>query len=538
MITPQTSIELLQCVLTEDQENQLTFTNVEAQNDYFGGLPKLSVPNNSYQRKDQTIRFEGNADTLMKYNYVRYKNGQYGNKWFYAFITGMDYINENVTAIHIKTDVYQTWCFDITLEPTFIEREHVSDDGFGLHTLPEGLETGPYIVKEYIPMDWANLEQSLVCMQVSDFPTSAGITTAPVRIYNGMPSGCYYLVFKRESASELGKWITAYVNDQKQDAILSIFPIPATLAQPNDPSAPSQISKLTNSISDNTYIFRQSQNAIDMTVYGIDSSFGDDFEGYVPKNNKLYISPYCYFYLNTFTGSTVEYNYEQFYGPIQFKVWGSITSGGEFKIVPLNIRGAGDEGSYGFGMSLASMPQGSWNNDTYLNWRALNMDAIAIEAQRDSMTSFIQSGRSAWNLDFLGVTANEIDYNARVKQRLNEQRIASKMPNQARGDTATQSLTFSMGYADGGFYRMCIRKEYAQIIDQYFTAFGYLVNEFKTPNINTRKYFNYIKTVGMNLVGDLPQDDLIQLKQIFDKGCTFWHNPNYFLNYDVNNSII
>lgn len=538
MITPQTQIELLQTVLTADQENQLTFASVEAQNEYFEGLPRLAVPNNTYQRKDQTIRFEGNADSLIKYNYVRYKNEQFGNKWFYAFITSIDYINENVTAIHIKTDVYQTWCFDITLEPSFIEREHVADDSFGLHTLPEGLETGPFIVKEYIPMDWADLNRSLICMQVSDFPTSAGITTSPTRIYNGMPSGCYYLVFTRNNAAELNKWITAYVSDQKQDAILSIFPIPSALAQPEDPTQPSQIAKLSNSISSETYIFIQSDQAIRMTGYQIPSSLGNDFEGYVPKNNKLYVSPYCYFYLNTFTGSTVEYNYEQFSGPITFQVYGSITSGGEFKITPLNIRGAGDSGSYGYGMSLSAMPQGSWNSDTYLNWRALNADAIAIEAERDSMVSFLQSGRNAWNLDLLGVTANEIDYSARVKQRLNEQRIASRMPNQSRGDTASQSLNFSMGYADGGFYRMSIRKEYAQIIDQYFTAFGYLVNEFKTPNLFSRHYFNYIKTVGMNLEGDLPQTDLLELKQIFDRGCTFWHDPAYFLNYNVNNSII
>ena len=32
------------------------------------------------------------------------------------------------------------------MKPSFIEREHVSDDTIGIHTVPEGLETGPYTV--------------------------------------------------------------------------------------------------------------------------------------------------------------------------------------------------------------------------------------------------------------------------------------------------------------------------------------------------------------------------------------------------------
>ena len=59
-----------------------------------------------------------------------YQNNNYTNKWFYAFITNMQYENNGTTLISIATDVWQTWQFDITWKQSFIEREmiDVQDD--------------------------------------------------------------------------------------------------------------------------------------------------------------------------------------------------------------------------------------------------------------------------------------------------------------------------------------------------------------------------------------------------------------------------
>lgn len=52
-----------------------------------------------------------------------FQNENYSNKWFYAFIDGMKYINDSMTIISISTDVWQTWQFDLTFLESFIERE-------------------------------------------------------------------------------------------------------------------------------------------------------------------------------------------------------------------------------------------------------------------------------------------------------------------------------------------------------------------------------------------------------------------------------
>lgn len=52
-----------------------------------------------------------------------YKNSNYSNKWFYAYITRMEYENDGMTNIYITTDVFQTWQFDLNFKESFIERE-------------------------------------------------------------------------------------------------------------------------------------------------------------------------------------------------------------------------------------------------------------------------------------------------------------------------------------------------------------------------------------------------------------------------------
>lgn len=125
MITPNTNIILLDVPLTLDSKNQLRFISREAQTNYFLSLPHIIEENATYQRKDGVVRFPAKVDDIRHFNYCMYQNENYSNKWFYAFITGMRYINDGMTAISISTDTWQTWQFDLKFYPSFIEREMI-----------------------------------------------------------------------------------------------------------------------------------------------------------------------------------------------------------------------------------------------------------------------------------------------------------------------------------------------------------------------------------------------------------------------------
>jgi hypothetical protein len=130
IITPQTDIYLLKCPLTLSNKHQITFQNETAQHNYFNSLPKIGINDGSYMRKDGILRYPGHIDNIMEYNYCMYRNDNYSNKWFYAFIVDMQYVNDGMTFIRLKTDVFQTWQFNLTWKQSFIEREMiaVSDD--------------------------------------------------------------------------------------------------------------------------------------------------------------------------------------------------------------------------------------------------------------------------------------------------------------------------------------------------------------------------------------------------------------------------
>ena len=139
-----TKVYLLDVPLENDYKNTLYFTSKANQQAYFQNNIVKSYTDFSYQRKDKLIRIPEIYDNLFNCNYVMYQNSNYSNKWFYAFITKMEYVNDGLTNVYIETDVMQTWAFDYDVKSSFVEREHVSDDTVGINTVPENVELGEY----------------------------------------------------------------------------------------------------------------------------------------------------------------------------------------------------------------------------------------------------------------------------------------------------------------------------------------------------------------------------------------------------------
>lgn len=68
---------------------------------------------------------------------------------------------------------------------------------------------------------------------------------------------------------------------------------------------------------------------------------------------------------------------------------------------------------------------------------------------------------------------------------------------------------------------------YKHRIYDYFVKYGYKVNNWEKINVNSRRYFNFIKTNTCNIVGDeIPHEYLEEIKDIFNRGVTIWHVDN------------
>ena len=559
IITPSTDLILLKCPLEVDQQNQITFNSYDAQAAWFLSLPKLEVTDFTYQRKDGTVRFPAVFEDIRNYNYCMYKNVAYANKWFYCFIDKMTYVNDEVTEIKLRTDVWQTWQLSLTYKQSFVEREHATDDSIGANTLDEGINTGEFMINGFTNKTICAPDTggAYIVLSVTESPImkDGNPIDSPMitRMYNGIVSGTYLYLFDYSAAglTSLNQFINWYDSKGKGGAIASVFAIPKT-AYPAASVVHTQLSGRNNpfAMPVEFYSLVTATGATDMGTTTL--SINSTLNGYTPKNNKLYCYPYNFILATNNRNVTNVYHYEDFSNPssVSFKYNGVVTEGSSVKCYPLNYKKNNTNLSgYSFGIDMQPTPTFSWTNDMYLNWKAgnswngvvnqgINVSNSALLDNNQSVQQY-QGGALGMLGDFVEGAGNFVGsmVSAVTNTISGASHKASILPDQVNGQT-TGDVNFAIGRCGFTFYKMSVRYEMARIIDEYFTMFGYKVARVKHINIKTRRYWNYIKCIQPNILGDIPQEDMNEIKSMFTNGVTFWHDPSKYLDYSQNNTIV
>lgn len=548
VITPQSDVYLLKVPLEIDNENQLTFANATAQHTYFNSLPKKGYDDFTYIRKDGVLRIPDLVDNLYSYNYVMYRNDAYSNKWFYAYITSMEYVNDNVTDVSIATDTWQTWQFDLNYKRTFVEREHVNDDTFGLHTIPENLEYGPMTcvsrtfvkpdgnVKDYQGTTYQGVDgQEVICFLVSGWVPAlkpSNWVPANANAFSGLA------MFAVRDITAAAVVIKAYQQNQTDNEIASIFMAPIKLF---NQGYFEQKTIVIDGVSATIYIITESE----LSAYGLTKLKDNrvnvtmpttlDYD-YQPHNNKMLCFPYNYFYVSNNVGEIQDYHYEDFRNVTQngarFDMYGALSQGCAIKLIPYSYNPQGIENvTYAteYAVNARKYPVCAWSSDSYTNWLTQNSINTGV-----GMASAVATGLAGLAM---GNPFALVSSGISIANSIGNVLQVSKLPDRAKGD-------MNMGdFAEGTkeTYTICkttIRTEYAKVIDSYFDRFGYKVNETKLPNVTGRRNWNYVKTIDCYIEADIPQEDLQQIKDMFNKGITFWHNPSTFCDYSQTNDII
>lgn len=554
-ITPSTTVYLIKAPLEYGDNNTINFANATAQHNYFMSLPKIQADKFTYQRENSVIRFPAHIDDILQYNYVAYQNDNYSDKWFYAFITGMEYTTDYVTEISIATDTFQTWQFELEYKTCFVEREHVNNDTVGVHTVPEGLELGGGYVENnlinvgprYSDIIWENGYQYeggtyLIAFQVSELlPSMYNIARRPQN-YNGIYSGLYIIAV--DNAEDAETLIDGYAAAGKSEAIISCF-----LTFPHFFDAGYSVTIGSGDYQVQRLYPAKVTSSYNLMRENIQMSGGDftfsNLDGYVPKNNKLKTYPYCYYLVDNNAGQTAIYKYELFdqtYNAPSFNIMGALGQGNSIKLVPRDYNGdAGSVayGNYQNGLQAGKLPVCAWVSDYYLNWQtqnAVNMIAGTTNAVIGGAASGAAGGP-------VGIAAGAgVSLLTSTISNLAQVETAKLQPDTANGNVNVCDLNIGyFGSMASGLFTIkpvSIKYEFAQIIDNFFSMYGYKVNIVKVPNVTGRANWNYVKTVGCYIGGDIPQEDLNEIKSLFDSGITIWHNPDTFLDYSQNNGII
>ena len=571
VIAPQTDVYLLKVPLEIDEINQLTFSNATAQYNYFNSLPKLGFDKFTYQRKDGTLRLPALIDDIISYNYVMYRNTAYSNKWFYAFITGMEYLNDSVTAVSIKTDVWMTWEFDLTFKPTLIDREHTNDDTVGKNTLPEGLELGEFVVN-------GDTENFGAMSGLTDFVTVIDVTMvenpganqtlswnfdvspAPVPtfspIVNGTPSATVHLLlgYNQYNQRVSGYYdpnvvIDVFNNAGLSDAIVNAYIMPESMVNTNYIYGGfNLVSNYTDA--GGTTITKTASNLAIFAQSNTETSLGNKtfakpttLDGYTPKNGKLKCFPFTYFNVSNNAGSSYQYRYEDFSSNVTFNLEGAFCASCSIKAIPQNYKNIdSNENAYDYSVNAAKLPILSWSSDSYTNWLTQNSVNMRMERQNvvrqaigEALGGAMQFGAPGFALGAGTLIGGSF---ANAREEFKAKSNANLSPDQVHGNLNAGDLLWAKYRSNFTYLPMSIKAEYAKCCDEFLSTYGYKTNRVKVPNITGRRNWNYVKTVGCYIEADIPQDDLQEIKSMFDKGITFWHNPATFGDYSQNNDII
>lgn len=570
-IEPNSIIELYRDLrLDNEYSNTMWFASLADQEYFFAMKYNFMFDNYTYQRKDiGVIRVEQAIGALYAVNYMRFKNTSFENKWFYAFVNRVEYVNNITCNIYYTIDVIQTYMFDWHLEQCLIERQHSITDVAGDNLIPEGLMLGDYI-NDVNGIVWTpdtsrgySYLVALGCNQDTyDYIAGAANPQLCTRsVYGGTINGLY---------SAIGYFICDTVVDP--DVILNLIDYMQTN---NMIDAVISITMIPAELSLNPAPFTD-----DYTITKPTS-----IDGYTPVNKKLLTYPYCMLDIYNDQCEHQELRYELFSTTgCVFTLNTLLASTPEAILYARNYNRANKNPDTS--LSLSGFPQIPFYNDSYKAWQALNYDQMAVSreitAQQVAFTQqgldislkqtelqtgtavtgsiigaigsaamgnfagFAQSAVSGVNAianydyekqrNSLANSKSEYDnYALMLRQSADESR-AKKLANTPHaGSTSMAVATETKGY---WYNKVCIRKQFAERIDKYFTMFGYAQNIVGVPNIHARQYFTYVKTTGSCISGLIPQDDREIIDTVFDRGIRFWTDYAHFEDYTVNNAII
>lgn len=559
-IAPNTSIHILKNVpLDPTYQHTISWDKTgtggkQAQYNYFYGRKKFSFTEQSYQRLQRGwMRIQKNAEALYDCNYLMYQNTAFGDKWFYAFITSVEYINNEVSEIHFEIDLMQTWYFDYGLDACFVEREHSEHDIVGENTMPEGLEIGDYETKTATITgefsDWV----IVVCTtcNVVGFPYSGSVYG---RTYHQVKFKIYETT--AEDIADLQTWLSGVGMLGNSNIIVNIFMCPRS------------------------FVYNEMEG-IKMRYYthnkmtaNITGSANNPY-GKKIKNNKLFCYPYNFLKVSNGQGSSVEIHYEYFSTPnCSFEMYIDASADPHVILAPTNYKGLSTSANFNDRITITDFPKCTFYTSDFLAKIVQGATSLALVAgtsgsalpvvTQTSVTQDVNGHKeTVYNKESLKrgkyqlthstdksgettttttTTRETHDPNAEQRKNVDRAKAAgnalAQMTMAYRGSPCfgDSNTMYNAGRFDFIFQTMHIREEYLDRIDDYFNMYGYKTCKVKVPNVRSRPHWNYIQTQGCHIQGSIPADDADAICNIYDTGITFWKNGGEVGDYSLDNS--
>jgi hypothetical protein len=586
-----TNIRLLSGVpFSNDYKHSRWFDTSSAQETYFLGKTVVySIPDNTFQRIEgkNFISVNQNIDALWGVNYVMFQNTSYNVKWFYGFVTKLEYKNKNTTYVHFEIDVLQTWMFTMNFKPSYVVREHCplwnADGSPVVDLLDEGLDYGTeydtVFTYQYQPNSgW----KWLVILAKTPMHSGSNTVATPTVIGTPQPLTVYMIPFKDNDTvppvllkDGTGVLISKptdvltnlYSADDAVNNVVSLYitdytgiPIDITADGISFPDNSNEIeaAQIQGATAGEYFncLYVKKVNEFSSSTQNI----GDVYAGYRSvTESKLMMYPYTLLILDDFKGNRVTYKNEFIYNnQLAITTKGSLGSSNK---TSFGIK------DYNYGSDADTDLKESMSDEFAL----INNTPNDIPILNDMLAAFLQGNRNSLQnqrnqIEFNGI-ANGISNGIGVVMgaaSMNPMLAGASGGNYAKGMASTyfqlqsqaakqqdianvppsiskmgSNTSYTLGNKYNGVFiiKKQIKVDYQKKLEDFFNVFGYKKNEVKLPNFHTRQYWNYVQTSGCVITGNFNNEDLQELKSVFDNGVTLWHTDDIG-NYALGNVVI
>ena len=574
-IAPNSTVILLKNIPLEPNfENTVWYNNETEQEQDF--LQQAYSPRTftaqSYVHKERgVIRLEVQLSLVYDCNYMMFKNTSFENKWFYAFVTRVEYVSNDVTEVYFTIDPIQTWLKRFTVDDSFIAREHTYTDKPSDWMIPENVDVGPLI---YYGESSAFSQPSFTYVIAAPFTISyvsgGQVTIAnfgSVAMAGGMPSGIYYSTF--DNIYDLAHVLYELTNTIKTSQGATANAISEVVAVF---VAPSRLF-----LADGTCAQWEEETTIPILRESIPANISLEETGgsaYTIKNNKLNAYPFRYFLATDYVGDTSIYKPELFSTSEEFLTFyavGDVTPKPSVFFFPKSYRGNTDRAFSQYDKNSMAIYTGfltiSWTVDVWRQWLGASGIENAVDKLKELLSgqepisniasdittyqpkeqSDLMNPKKYWTGLWENVKQNILQRREETGETVADKAIKiggaagillgvvrnmsqyyqqSLKPNTVMGaQSGGGRLQFDM--ANFTVFEYGITRERAEIIDRFFTAYGYATNRFGKPYLfsdtsKARPYINYVQTTGANVNGSLPKDSADAIAAIFDAGVRFW----------------
>lgn len=217
-------------------------------------------------------------------------------------------------------------------------------------------------------------------------------------------------------------------------------------------------------------------------------------------------------------------------------------------LINSGINAAGNILSLDFGGALSTGAKGSVNYGTagMIAGNNLQMAQNSVGAMQATnlnsanammlqASNSLQASNGIMNANYANTLRNaSLMYNTTINSLNARLQDINNMPDSVQGtfgNDLAQLLTFKSSL----FVKTkSLPKDVLNRLANYFLLYGFKSNSFETINEVLGKWTTggYIKTVNAFVYGSIPQDNLQEIKQVFDSGVFIWKGASNYMKWD------